>query len=165
MVENESINFKFNIVVSIGNEIGTGNSSNCRHVIKESKFKFDSGSSCDSVEGKFHLIGDCIVVSAYNSSKVLEDEESSRCDGGCHWGTNLFFNDVLVDTLSGDSEEALLSNCENLTCQKSIVSWLAELIDVLGENISNKEHVGWVGIGSGNSVGINAVKSGVDLKG
>ena len=111
------------------------------------------------------MVGDGVVVSADDSSEVLEDEGNSCSDGGGDWGTHLFFKDVLVHALGWNGEEALLSDCEDLAGQEGIVSGLAELIDVFGEDVGNEEHVGWVGIGSGDGVGVDAVKGGVDLEG
>ena len=112
------------------------------------------------------MIGDCIVVVADHCGIVLEHKGISSWNvvWSCHWGTYLFFNDVLLQTLGWNCEETLLSDCEDLTGQKSVVSRLAQLIDVFGEDVGNEEHVGWVGVGSGDGVGIDAVEGCIDLK-
>ena len=112
------------------------------------------------------MVGDGIVVGANNCGIVLEHKciSSGNVVWCGHWSTHLLFNDVLLQTLGWNCEETLLSYCEDLTCQESIVSWLAQLIDVFGEDVGNEEHVGWVGVGSGDGVGIDAVEGCIDLK-
>jgi len=75
-----------------------------------------------------------------------------------------FFQDVLVKTLSGNGEEGLLSNGEDLAGNRSR-GRSAESINVDSENVSHEEEVGRASIGSSNSVRVNVVKGGVDENG
>lgn len=79
--------------------------------------------------------------------------------------SRIIFNDVLLKTHGGDSEETLLTHSFLLSCEVAAVSGGAEGVDVDGENIGDEVDVGGVGVGSGQGEGVDVVESTIDEDG
>ena len=135
-------------------------------VIEKAEVKLDRGSYSQPVEGNFSPVGDCVSI-AILSSIVLEDKGSSRSQamGKGDRASNWLLNDILFNALGGNGEEDLLADCEDLGGKILVVSRLAKLVDVLGEDVGNEKQICNSVVWGDDGEGVDVVESSIDLDG
>ncbi len=133
--------------------------------IEETELELEGSSDSQVDEGHQNLEEDGVVVAVVGSVELeveAGDVGSSSSGQRGSDGSRCVLDDVLLEGLGGNGEEALLSDNQHLSFELTAISGSAENIDVDGEDVSNEEETGGAGVGCCDCISVDVVESGVD---